>query len=121
VLDPVKVKGKRAPAQAYRVIRQKAQLGPLRGIEGLHAPLVGRQAELEKLKEAFSNLNQGRGGILFLTGEAGIGKSRLIEELKAVWQVKSDLGLLPIWSEVRSIPYDASLPYGLFQQWFKQT
>lgn len=120
-LGGVQVKGKRAPAQAYRVIGQKAQPGPLGGIEGLSAPLVGRQAEIEKFKDVFADLKQGRGGIVCLIGEAGIGKSRLLEEMKAVWQAESDPGQPLLWSECRSVPYDATLPYGLFQKWFKQT
>ena len=46
-----------------------------------HRPdLVGRDAELRVLDQALSNARERRGGVVFLTGEAGIGKSRLAAE-----------------------------------------
>jgi class 3 adenylate cyclase/tetratricopeptide (TPR) repeat protein len=120
-LGNVEVKGKREPTQAYRVIGKKAEPGSLRGIEGLSAPLVGRQAELEKLNQILRNLKEGRGGIVCLIGDAGLGKSRLIRELKAVWEEGMEPDQPLPWSEVQGIPYDTTLPYGLFQQLFKQS
>ncbi len=43
-------------------------------------PLCGRSAELRKLDAAFSRAAAGRGSFLLLTGEAGIGKTRLMQE-----------------------------------------
>ena len=120
-LGGVEVKGKRAPTQAYRVMGQKAEPGRLRGIEGLSAPLVGRQAEFEQLKEVLTSLKQGRGAIVCLIGEAGLGKTRLIEELKAVWEAERDSDQPHTWSAVQGVPYDAALPFGLFRQLFKQS
>ena len=42
--------------------------------------LVGRDAECHRLQAALAAARASRGGTLFLTGEAGIGKSRLIRE-----------------------------------------
>jgi predicted ATPase len=44
--------------------------------------LIGRERELNTLKKALLSAREGIGGCILLTGEAGIGKSRLIEELK---------------------------------------
>ena len=44
--------------------------------------LVGRDGELNKLKHHISKVIEGEGSIINLMGESGIGKSRLIEELK---------------------------------------
>jgi DNA-binding CsgD family transcriptional regulator len=43
--------------------------------------LVGRQAELERLTEALDSARQGNGSVLLLAGEAGVGKTRLAEDL----------------------------------------
>ncbi|MCY1081958.1 protein kinase domain-containing protein [Archangium lansingense] len=44
-------------------------------------PLVGRSAELRQLLARWERTRQGEGAVLLLSGEAGIGKSRLIQEL----------------------------------------
>lgn len=46
-----------------------------------HSQLVGRAAELSKLEAYLDGASQGHGRIVFLAGEAGIGKSRLVDEL----------------------------------------
>jgi len=52
----------------------------------LQSTLVGRDRELEKLTEMTAGLEAGIGGIAALIGEAGIGKSRLLQESKDVYQ-----------------------------------
>jgi DNA-binding NarL/FixJ family response regulator len=44
-------------------------------------PLVGRHAELERLNEALSGARRGSGSLVLIAGEAGVGKTRLAEEL----------------------------------------
>jgi predicted ATPase len=44
--------------------------------------MIGRQNELEELYEHLGKASQGRGTTLFISGEAGIGKTRLLEEIK---------------------------------------
>src|SRR5881398_3190300 len=45
------------------------------------APLVGRQDVLAHLADVLSNARSGHGGLVLVTGEPGIGKTRLAEEL----------------------------------------
>jgi predicted ATPase/class 3 adenylate cyclase len=81
ILNP---KGIDHPVTAYQILRLKARPGALRGLEGFSAPMVGRDGELVILKQAADDLLANRRGHLSLiTGEAGLGKSRLTAEFKA--------------------------------------
>jgi DNA-binding SARP family transcriptional activator len=70
------------PVVAYRVERFLPQPRKARGIEGLRAALIGRDWELARLKEAFAQILGGEGQVVALIGEAGVGKSRLVAELR---------------------------------------
>jgi predicted ATPase/class 3 adenylate cyclase len=82
-LGDIEVKGKTEPVTAYQVLRPIEGAVPTRGIEGLQSPLVGRERELSALHTAVNDLLQGKGQIISVMGEAGLGKSRLIAELRA--------------------------------------
>jgi adenylate cyclase len=81
----IQLRGKAEPVAAFRL------LGPLdaprrrRGLEaqGLAAPLVGRDAELGELLAAFDRVAAGRAEVVSVVGEAGLGKSRLVDEFLA--------------------------------------
>ena len=47
------------------------------------APLIGRDAELGRLREAFATGRAGRARVVVVRGEAGIGKTRLVHEMLA--------------------------------------
>jgi ABC-type oligopeptide transport system substrate-binding subunit/class 3 adenylate cyclase len=81
-LGPVQVKGKAEPVSVFRVLAAREVPRKPRGIAGLESPLVGRGAELAALQEALNRLQAGVGGIVTLAGEAGIGKSRLVAEVR---------------------------------------
>ncbi len=107
-LRPIEVKGKAEPVSVYRVLAAKAVCEKLRGIAGLESPLVGRQAEFAALREAIGRLQAGVGGIVTLVGEAGIGKSRLVAELRK----QGSPGLQ--WMEGRCLSYGTSIAYLLW-------
>jgi class 3 adenylate cyclase/predicted ATPase len=79
----VRVKGKADPVPIFQVAGLRATAGSLRGLEGLHSALVGREAEWQQLSVAVQQLRSGRGQIVSVIGEAGLGKSRLAAELRA--------------------------------------
>ena len=78
-LEPTMVKGKSEPVQVYRVTGTKET--PERSV-GIGSSLVGREKELNRLELQIHRLINGTGGIVTITGEAGIGKSRLMAELR---------------------------------------
>lgn len=120
-LGAIEVKGKREAVPAYRVVGRKTEPGSTRGIEGLSSPLIGREDEFEKLISVLDDFKNARGGIVTIIGEAGLGKSRLIEDLKAEFEADLDPETPDPWDEIRGVPYDASVPYGLFVQQLRQT
>jgi DNA-binding CsgD family transcriptional regulator len=81
--------------------------GHTRGMAYVLCPVVvGREAELDVLRAALSAAADGAGGLVFLTGEAGIGKSRLARE------VASDARARDVAVEAgRAVPGGASTPY----------
>ena len=109
-LGEIEVKGKQEPILAHRVLVEKAHRGRLRGIQGLEAPLVGRGPEMDALKASIDDLMNGQGGIHCLIGEAGLGKSRMIEEMRQGFE---NYGY---WAESRGVSYETTRPYGQFQQ-----
>ena len=111
-LGDIELKGKTEPVPAYRVTGIKPHPDRLRGLRGVSAPLVGRDSELTQLREIIDQLRQGRGQIVCLIGEAGLGKSRLLGELQQYWLERNDADR---WDIMYGIPYDASRPFGLFQ------
>jgi len=113
-LGGIDVKGKSAPVRAYRVLAAKARPGQLRGIKGVSAPLIGRDREMAQMRDVMEHLRQGRGQVVCLVGEAGLGKSRLLEEARKLWLL-GNAGYS--WEYVQSSPYDSARPYGLFQKY----
>ncbi|UCC61456.1 MAG: AAA family ATPase, partial [Anaerolineae bacterium] len=71
------IAGTDEPLRAYRVERLLPRPRKARGIEGLRAKLIGRDEEWAKLKGALAQVLQGRGQMVSLIGEAGVGKSRI--------------------------------------------
>jgi len=113
-LDPrgeVKLKGKSASVPIFSVVGPRAIPQALRGLEGMRSPLVGRQAEWERLLAAMDQLLSGRGQIVSVTGEAGLGKSRLVAELRQRMADK------PVrWIEGRCLSYTESVSYQPFHE-----
>ena len=58
----------------------REQILPVRGLIGLKSPFIGRKKELDAMKHMSEVLEGETGGIIWIDGEAGIGKSRLMRE-----------------------------------------
>jgi DNA-binding SARP family transcriptional activator/tetratricopeptide (TPR) repeat protein len=81
-------------------------------------PLAGRQPELAALGAALRAAVAGHGSLVVLTGEPGLGKTRLVQESRKRFmaQAGSANGSLPRWLEGRCASYASATPYGLYRQ-----
>jgi class 3 adenylate cyclase/tetratricopeptide (TPR) repeat protein len=105
-LEPFMVKGKKHPVTASRV---GAITGSRLGADDLDdLPLVGRNLELDVLRAAVARTGEGRGTFVELTGDAGLGKTRL---LRALHEVEDGVP----WHAIACEPYEASTPYYPFR------
>jgi tetratricopeptide (TPR) repeat protein len=78
-----RVKGREQPVRVYRAIaasssRTRFDVSAERGL----TPLVGRERELELLLDSYQRVRAGRGQIVSIVSEAGLGKSRLLYEFR---------------------------------------
>ena len=77
------LKGKEAPVAAWRAMRVVAERHGRGRSDRLEAPFVGRDTELRLLKDLFhATSRENRARLVSITGQAGIGKSRLTWELE---------------------------------------
>jgi predicted ATPase/class 3 adenylate cyclase len=108
------IKGTEGPVTAYEVERLLPQPMKARGIEGLRAELVGRDEEFARLKEALAQVLEGRGQMVTLIGEAGVGKSRLVAELREVAPTPEGGQPAPLWLEGRCLELGTAASYAPF-------
>ena len=111
-LSELALKGRIAGAEAWRLERELPERPRLRGGE---ARLVGRARESSTLESALDEAASGRGLIVALVGEAGIGKSRLALEMRQ--RAEAD-GFASAWTTSRS--YATAFPYHLVSQLVEQ-
>jgi tetratricopeptide (TPR) repeat protein len=106
-LGELPVKGKEKPQKAYELLRpsQVATRIEASVAKGL-TRFVGRKKEIEALREAFEQVRSGSGQVVGIVGEAGVGKSRLMLELKNTLP-KGDCTHL----EGRCLHFGGAMPY----------
>ncbi len=111
-LDPISLKGKSQPVQIYLLKGLKKQITRERGIEGLFSPLIGREKEINRIEGKLHDLEKGKGGMVFLLGEAGMGKSRLVSELRDNFSGRFQ------WHEGRAFSHSSAVSYSLINSLF---
>jgi class 3 adenylate cyclase/tetratricopeptide (TPR) repeat protein len=106
-LGKVQVKGKEKPVEAYQLVEvggveTRIEAAVARGL----TKFVGRRREMAALQEAFEKAESGSGQVVCIVGEAGVGKSRLVLELR---------GMIPqeeyTYLEGRCLHYGGSMAY----------
>jgi class 3 adenylate cyclase/tetratricopeptide (TPR) repeat protein len=105
-LEPAEIKGKDYPVKVYKVLAQRESPVTVHRLSGLKADLIGRRVELAQLNDAIEKLREGKGSIFSIYGDAGTGKSRLVEEFK------NSLDPSEIqWLECHAHAYAQNIPY----------
>lgn len=117
-IGPVDVKGKSEPVPAVRVLGH--------GHGDIHAavarPLIGRIHEVERLDALRGRLVDGTGWVASIIGEAGLGKSRLLDEFREITAAAVGTatgfgqGGELSWMSALNESYDASVPYSSIAQ-----
>jgi class 3 adenylate cyclase/tetratricopeptide (TPR) repeat protein len=103
------LKGKAEPVQLYRVGTVVAAVGGTQRVDGLEAPLAGRERELRMVKELFhATVESGRPRLVILDGEAGIGKTRLAWEFE---KYSSGIETDTFWHRGRCLSYGDGVVY----------
>jgi len=99
---PLTLKGKAERVVGYRVLRRRyEEIGPEA------TQFIGRDRELDFLRDAVTSAVQGKGRIVNIVGEAGVGKSRLVGELRA--NLVSGVDRMT----VRCASFETNTPYAL--------
>jgi class 3 adenylate cyclase len=106
----LELKGKTNSVQAYEITGLKAGGTRTRGLLGVRSPMVGRDPQLARLQELFGVAQAGQGRVACVLGDPGLGKSRLLAELRASVEQTGN----PVrWIEGRCLSYGEAMPYHL--------
>lgn len=111
----LKVKGKEILIPTYEVLGKRGEVGRTRGLEGGDSPLVGREEALERLQQSGRRFLAGRGQIVALLGNSGLGKSRLLRELRA-WFAEQPGAEALRWIEARPFSFSEQINYWLARE-----
>jgi class 3 adenylate cyclase/tetratricopeptide (TPR) repeat protein len=104
----VDAKGKAEPVRVWEAMAPRARLGIDIAFRGA-APLVGRDDELDALRDALARARRDRTAqLVTLVGLPGIGKSRLVYELWAGLEADPEL---VYWRQGRSLPYGSGVSF----------
>jgi len=104
---PVGAKGKAKPVPVWVAIESRSRVG---GERGHDASLVGRSEELDVLSDALARVKRQRSAhLVTVVGVPGIGKSRLVYELRRAVETQGDL---VTWHRGRALPYGEAVTFG---------
>jgi class 3 adenylate cyclase/tetratricopeptide (TPR) repeat protein/ribosomal protein L40E len=106
------VKGREKPVEVWRAVRALHHRSrPAVSATAELSPFIGRTGELDRLLELLELARAGQPGVAVITGEAGVGKTRLLFELRG--QLPG--GEWPVgewrWFEAHCVPYGRTTPY----------
>ena len=105
-MEMAQVKGKAKPIPVYKLLAPRESPGRMHHLSGRRSSLIGRQREMAVLAQAAAGLLEGEGAVITICGEAGTGKSRLIEEFQATLDLKEVR-----WVEGHAYAYSQNISY----------
>jgi class 3 adenylate cyclase/tetratricopeptide (TPR) repeat protein len=106
-LEPVAVKGKAEAVPLWRAVEARSRFGV--DVEGPRTPFVGRDRELRLLQDTFERmLAESEIQLVTITGEPGVGKTRLLAEFRS-WL--DDRPELVSWRQGRCLPYGDGITF----------
>ncbi|MEJ2364355.1 MAG: tetratricopeptide repeat protein, partial [Deltaproteobacteria bacterium] len=120
-LDPgksIRMKGFPEPVQVYQVKRAKPRsfLVKSRGVEGVETPMIGRKEELKALQDSIEAVVHNQNSrFVTVVGEAGVGKSRLLDEFENWLDIQPDT---IVFFKGRATFDTLDLPYALLRDLF---
>ena len=112
------LKGKAEPQQLWRAIRVLAGMGGSQRVDGLEAPLTGRDAELRTVRELFHAAAERRvPRLVVVSGPAGVGKSRLGWEFR---KYIDGLAETMWWHQGRCLSYGEGVAFWALAEMVRQ-
>jgi class 3 adenylate cyclase/tetratricopeptide (TPR) repeat protein len=106
-LEPVEAKGKAEPIPVWRMLGARSRVGQPEA--ATHTPFVGREHERRLLLETFLRAERESSvQLVTVVGEPGIGKSRLVTELRTALDERPDL---VTWRHGRCLPYGEGITF----------
>ena len=94
----IALEGSAEPVPAWRVVGASAVESRFEALRGANlTPLIGRDEELDLLRRRWQQIQSREGRIVLISGEPGIGKSRLIRALQEMHRAKNKIQLVPIF------------------------
>ncbi len=112
------LKGIERPVKLYRVARTSGVRGRLEAgaaVRGMTS-FVGREDELRLLMNRWERVREGQGQVVTIIGEAGIGKSRLLQRFRA--EIGSDSHT---WLECATAPFYQNTPFYAVEELLRQS
>lgn len=117
-LETINLKGRVRPVPVYEAISVKAAALSNREMAQFSSPLVGREVELGNIMKPLTSLQAGCGQIVAVVGEAGIGKTRLVDEAHKALVIDDQLPQIR-WLTGRALSFGQALSFWTINQFLK--